>query len=272
MSAFEEWVYEWIMAMLGRFDTNITDAVNVLTKDLFSGDMYTMAQGIANVVTPIALTIITIVFLIEFLKITIQMDILKWEYMLKVFFKFVFAKVTIDVSFKLMSAIYATGAEWIAQTGDVQGTLGASVSTAIEKLIKDLGFFECLGLMASMAIPFLAIWLAGLIIVAISYARMFEMYMYISVSPLPCAFLPGEGTGRITKKFFLSFAAVVLQGLFIILSIKLYQSLCSSIIIKNVQSSQSITDITFNMLLGAFVLIMAITKSGGWAKSILDVA
>jgi hypothetical protein len=228
-----------------------------------------MAKGISDIIKPIALTIISIIFLIEFLKITIKMDILKWEYGLRIFFKLVFAKVAIDISFSLLTAIYATAAEWIQGAGAVNSTLGATVSSAINKLIINMTWYEALGLVSTMGISFLAIWISGILIVVVAYARMFELYVYIAIAPLPCAFLPLEES-RIAKKYFLSFAGVCLQGLFIIISIKLYQAICSDVLIDAINNSATLADIAYNMLLGSLVLVMAVVKSGTWAKNIMD--
>lgn len=274
MTDLKNYVIGWILSMVHGFDNNVDNVVTILTKDIFNGTMYTMAQGVANIITPIALTIITICFLLEFLKITIKMDVLKYEYGLRVFFKLVFAKVAIDVSFKLLSAIYATGSEWMSQVGTVGSTLGASVETAITANIQSISTFEALGLLGSMAIAFIAIWIAGLIVNVMAYARMFELLVYMSIAPLPCAFLPVEdgGGSRIPKKYFLSFAGVVLQGLFIIISIKLYQAICDDTITAAVQSATALSDIVYNMLMAALVLVVAVIKSGQWAKGIFDAA
>lgn len=258
--------------MVSGFDGNIDKAISVLTEDIFAGDMFSMAQGIANVITPIALTIISICFLLEFLKITIKMDVLKWEYALRVFFKLVLAKVAIDVSVELLTAIYATAAEWTARAAGTGGTLGATVGMALTTIITNMTWYQALGLVCTMGISFLIIWLAGLMVIVMAYARMFEILIYVAISPLPCAFLPLEdGAGsRITKKYFITFAGVCLQGLFIIISIKLYQAICTSTIIPAIGGVTALADISFNMLLGALVLIMAVVKSGTWAKGILD--
>jgi hypothetical protein len=173
------------------------------------------------------------------------------------------------MSFRLLSAIYATGAEWIQGAGAAGSDLGASVGAALTTIITGMTWYEALGLVCTMGISFLVIWVAGLIIIVMAYARSFELLIYISVAPLPCAFVPLEQS-RIAKKFFLSFAGVVLQGLFIILSIKLYQAICVSAIIPAVNSSTELSDISFNMLLGSIVLVMAVIKSGSMAKSLLD--
>ncbi len=269
MSKFRTFILDWILQMIQGFDGNVNKAVQVLTTDIFGNSMYTMAQGIAHIITPFALTIITIIFLIEFIKITVKMDILKYEYLVRIFFKLVLAKVSIDMSFMLLSAIYATGAEWINRAGATNSTLGNATGTALATIIQNMTWYEALGLVSTMGISFLAIWISGMVVIVIAYARMFELYVYMSASPLPCAFLPMEES-RIPKRFFLSFAGVCLQGLFIIIAIKLYQAVCVDTIIPAVQSSSALSDIAFNMLLGALVLVMAVVKSGQWAKAILD--
>ena len=256
--------------MVSGFDNNVATSVDVLTRNIFSGDMYLMAQGVSQIVKPISLTIITIVFLIEFLKITIRMDILKYEYALRIIFTLMFAKVAIDISFDLLIAIYATASEWIVSTGSINSTLGASVGSALTIILMNMNWMEALALVSTMGISFFAIWISGMIIIVIAYARMFELLIYISISPLPCSFLPMENS-RIPKKFVLSFASVCLQGLFIILSIKFYQVICVSTLIPLINASTALSDVAFNMLLGSLVLVMAVFKSSAWAKSILDV-
>lgn len=258
--------------MINGFDGNVKTSVAVLTQNIFSSSMYTTAKNIANVITPFALTIISICFFIEFIRLTMRMDILKWEYVIMLFFKVVVAKCLISCSYKLLVAIYATAAEWITKAGSSTSTLGSQVGTALAVIIKKMGFFEVLALVCSMGISFLAIWIAGMIIVVIAYARMFELLVYVSVSPLPFSFLmlSDGGGSRITKKFIFSFASVCLQGLFIIISIKLYSAICVAAIIPAVHSASSLSDISFNMLLGALVLVMAVVKSSSWAKNVLD--
>lgn len=272
MNSLKEFILNWIISVIGKFDSSIDSAVSVLTQNIFSGDMYNMSIGISNVIKPIALTIIAICFIVEFIKITMKMDILKWEYALTVFFKLVFAKAAIEISVDFLIAIYATASEWIDRTAETGGTLGAEVGAVIQSSIENMGWQEALGLVCTMGVCFLGIWISGIIIVVVAYARMFEILIYISVSPIPCAFIPLEDSGgtRIARRYFTTFAAVCLQGLFMIISIKLYQGICSSTIIPLVQGTTEMSEVMFNMLIGALVLVMAVIKSSSWAKSIMD--
>ncbi len=271
MDWLKQFVLNWVLEMVNGFDSHIATAVSVLTTDVFSGSIYSMAQSIQSVVQPIALVIISLCFFIEFLRLTITMDIIKPEFFFRVFFKLAIAKAAIEVSFTLLSAIYATGSEWITSVGNVGSTLGSQVGLALSNILSSLNDFQALGLVITMGMAFFAVWVSGMMVIVIAYARMFELVIYLAISPLPCALLPAEGS-RITKKYFLSFASVCLQGLFIIVSIRLFQAVCSDSIIKAVQSASALSDIAFNMLLGALVLVVAVVKSGSWAKAILDVA
>lgn len=264
----------FINYILDTFDSLVGQVLAILSYDCFSsgdsyvGGMYTLAQSVKSIVMPIALIIITIIFLIEFLKITIQMDILKWEYGLKVFFKFVFAKVAIDVSATLMSAIYATASEWISGVGSSSSTLGATAGVLIKNEIQSYGTLKCLGLMLSASVMFLVVIASAIIMNVIAYARVFEIMVYISVSPLPCAFLPAERS-RITVKFFCGFAGVCLQGVFMAISIKMYVMLCNTIL-TNIAAGSSVWNVIYNLVIGSVVCLMAVIKSGQWANKIFD--
>lgn len=265
-------VKKFIENIFTSMDGNISKITTILSEDWFSAGntWYDFAKGIFVIVEPVALVIVSLCFFIEFLKITIQMDILKWEYGLKCFFKLVFAKVCIDVSTDLLSAIYATGAEWIASVGTSGSSIGATAWGVIQADIKGYGFIEMIGCVISVGIVVIAVWVISLVCQVIAYARKFELTLYLAIAPLPCAFLPLEdgGGSRIPKKFFMSFAGVCLQGLFMIMSVKLYEMLCIEFI-ENI-SGGDVFSVVGEVLLATVVLLMAVIKSGSWAKSILD--
>lgn len=269
-------ILDWIKGNLTSMDDNINKIVTILSNNFFySGNpWYDFAMSVKTIIQPIALIIIVICFLIEFLKITIQMDILKWEYGLKVIFKFVFAKVCMDGAFYLLGAIYATGFDWIASIGVVGGNAGAQTWGLIETELQSYGFLEILGVAISLGIMFLAIWAVSLIVQVMAYARKFEIIIYLAVSPLPCAFLPLEdgGASRIPKKYVCTFAGVCLQGVFMVMSVRLFNVLCVESIQVALATQTYIGGIVGELFIGVCVLLMAILKSSSWAKSVLDVA
>ena len=256
-------------------DSNIQNITNILNEDFLNpgSAWYQFAMDIKAIVQPIALTIIVICFLVEFLKITIQMDILKWEYALKVFFKLVFAKVCMDGAYYFLGAIYSTSVEWISNTGTIAANVGAQTYNTIYSELDGYGFLALIALMLATAIVFIAIWAISLVVQIMAYARKFELTIYLAIAPLPCAFLPLEdgGTSRIPKKYVSAFASVCLQGLFMIMSVKLYSVLCNEAVANAIASSGDISGAIGQLFIGVCVLMVAIMKSSSWAKSILDV-
>lgn len=266
---------EWIENNLNSMDANIQKIIQILTINFMvdNDPWYAVAIEIKTIIEPIALTIVVICFLVEFLKITIQMDILKWEYGLKVMFKFVFAKVCIEGAFDLLGAIFVTSMEWISSVGATGASVGADTWNAIMPIVSNYNMFQMLGVAMSLGIMFLAVWAVSLAVQVMAYARKFEITIYLAIAPLPCAFLPLEdgGASRIPKKYIFTFASVCLQGVFMVMSVRLFNVLCTESIDNAIQQGQYLGGIVGELFIGVCVLLMAIVKSSSWAKSILDV-
>ncbi|GHU55743.1 hypothetical protein AGMMS49975_17980 [Clostridia bacterium] len=275
MTPFKDAIKDLIAAMLVNFDSAITSAVEVLTTDIFESAFAGTATAIAEVVAPVAASIAALCFMIEFLKCTVKADIIKWEYAVRMMCKLAIAASAIQVAPKLLKFIYITGAGWISGVGAVgAGEFGSSVYGHIETILSKMNWAQALGFAVSMLVAFLALFVAGILVHVMAYVRMFEILIHMAVSPIPCAFLPLEDSvfGAIPKKFVMSFTAAVMQGLFILISIVMFQALCSNIILTAMESATGMAGLTLvssGMLLGSLVLVVAVMKSGAWAKSIL---
>lgn len=270
----KEVILNYIKTVLENYDFWINSVVTVLTEDFFQNgnEWYDFGKSVAELIKPAALSIVGMCFFIDFLKMTMNQNILKWEYMLKCFFKLCFAKVCIDISYEVLSAIYATSASWIRKISTSGGGIGNLTYQQIKDELNSYGTMGMIGVAVTCAIMFIAIMFIAILIKVIAYARKFEIIMYLAISPLPCAFLPLEegSSSRIPRKFFMSFAGVCIQGLFIIISIKLYEVLCTTEITEVINAGGSMFTIISQMLLASLVLLMAVFKSSTWAKNILD--
>lgn len=197
--------------------------------------------------------------------------------------KMVLAKVCIDIAPTFLQACYAQAQDWITGLSSGGSTLGNTTVTYLTPLVQNVsGFGNILGMFLSTFIVLMAIKICGLMVQVIAYGRMFELYVYLVVSPLPCAFMPlgngdGGGVSRITSKFFKSFIAVCLQGVMMIIVIRIFDVVMGNAILTtlgaaagNADANAAITDLIYTMLLGAIALVMAVVKSGSWAKGILD--
>lgn len=174
---------------------------------------------------------------------------------------------------------FVTSALSVGNYQSLGGMMSGEVQTQLNNVT---GLGNVLGLFISTMLVALAIKICGLLIQVIAFGRMFELYIYLAVSPLPCAFFPlGDGTGggwsRITQKFFKSFIAVCLQGVMIILCIRIFYMIIGNSIDAMILNATGgtdagaiVTELCYTMLMGAIVLVMSVARCGSWAKSIID--
>lgn len=282
MSGLKDGLRDFVAWVLERFDTLVTDAETVLTGDL-SGS-WDQILALSNIIKPFCLTIIGLCLLIELAQVAAKVDLLKWEHGLKVGVKMVLAKVCLDTAPLFLKACYVQANKWVASLSAGYQPIGTSMAAEVRALdTASISLGQALWLAMSMLLVVLGIMACGMVIKVIAYGRIFELYVYLAVSPIPCAFFPlGDGTGggmsRVTSKFLKSFAAVCLQGVMMIVCIRVFNIVMGTTVAGQLTtiltSSQDVagklSDVSYTMLMGAVVLVMSITKCGSWAKSILD--
>lgn len=271
----EEFFIDWVGGMLVDFQESIEIAVEILGQDLKSNvNMWGMVGTMHGIIKPVCYIIMVVFFLIEFIKMTMKMDMIKWENIFKMMMKFVIVKAFVDYGPDLMDLIYSTVAEWTTAYGDT--TYDSAMFTGImEKMnekLGDLGFWEILGMIATCILHMLVINICAFIVKVIAYGRLIEIYILLACMPIPFAFVLDEHS-QITKKYILNFAGVCLQGLLMVLACSLFQYLMADTVkAMGADSSASATDMLFTMCLAAVVLVLSITKCGQWGKQLLNAA
>jgi hypothetical protein len=277
--------------MIDSFDGNVANAVNILSLDLSNDAIFRNAYGVAenissNVIAPTATSIVAICFLIDFIKTTIKIDGLKWEHVISVVLKFTIAKAAIGIVPDFILNIYAIGGGWVTTAA---GNLGAGglgdLGTQISSMIYDettgksvFSWFQSIICGLMMSIIFLAVMVSGILVVVMAYARAFEIILYISVAPLPFAFILMDNA-NVAKRFALQFLGVVLQGVLMIVIILMFRALCTAIIANTTTllggldpANPWITMIGMagQMLVAVICLVASVMKSGSLAKQMLS--
>ena len=282
-----EWLVEFIASTFEKFDGLVTDAAAVLSTG-FDAERWANFAAMSETLKSFCLIVLSLCVLLELAQVAAKVDLLKWEHGLKAGVKLVLAKVCIDVAPNFLKACYMQSIAWVNALSEDYTPIGSQAATAIRALAdQHLGIFDVLLLAVSMLIVLLGIFGCGAAVKVIAYGRMFELYVYLVISPLPCAFFPlGDGSGggmsRITSKFLKSFAAVCLQGVLMVICIRIFGVIIGGDVVKQLNDilnpgtgatadvSAVISDVCYTMLLGSIVLVGCITKCSGWAKSLLD--
>ena len=80
-----------------------------------------------------------------------------------------------------------------------------------------------------------------------------------------------------TMKFFKNFIAVCLQGVMIIICIRIFYMIVGSALTALISTAAGgsdattvVSDLCYTMLMAGIVLVMAVAKCGSWAKGIMD--
>lgn len=286
MDGLKETLLNLIKSAMNGFDSTVSSAQDVLTGGLFDTNaVWSSVLALSNALKPFCYVVIGICLLIEIAQVAAKVDIIKWEHGLKLCVKMVFAKLCINIAPTFLRACYNQASLWISSAMSVGGytNLGSLMTTEVETQISSIsGIWSVIGLLASCLLLSMAVKICGLLIQVIAFGRMFELYVLLAVSSLPCAFFPlGDGSGggmsRITQKFFKNFIAVCLQGVMIIISIRIFYMIVGTALTSLITSASGgsdpttvVTDLCYVMLLAGIVLVMAVAKCGSGAKSIMD--
>ena len=137
--------------------------------------------------------------------------------------------------------------------------------------INDVGFWDSIPLWAVTLIGGLLITVLSFVMILTVYGRMFSLWMYAAIAPIPLAAFAGEPTANVGKNFIRSYAGVCLQGLVIALSCVIFSALAASP--PSVDTSASVVtavwtyvaELTFNLL----VLVGAIKGCDRIVKAIM---
>ena len=282
--------------LLSLMEFVVTYFQNVLddTVDILSGvetavgfnvhSVWGTMNTIAISLRPFCYLIITICLLIEIAQVAQKVDVISWEHGIKLCLKMVITKVIIDVVPTFLRACWRQSNDWITVVvGDGNVNIYSVVMTRATEVIGQLdGLFTGLILCIPVLLVLLAVAICGLVVQAIALGRWFEIYIYIAISPLPCAFFPlGDGTGggwsRITQKYLKSFIAICLQGVFMVLCFRLFGTVVDATFSQQIAGSvvadqpvRTLLGLCFTLLTNTILLVMCISRCGNWAKGIID--
>lgn len=274
---FKEMLIGIIRSNLESMFIDINDKVSAVAAEVgkspsaFNSEVYGFIKNINDsVVIPIAGLIITAVLCIELIQMVMQKNNMHdsdtfelYKYVIKMFIAvylvshaFEFAMATFDVAQVLVSK-----AAGVINTSAVVDP--NSIVAMVEALkVKEIS--ELIGIALETSLVKLIIQGVSILIMIITYGRMFEIYIYSSVSALPFATMGNKEWGSIGTNYIKGLFALGLQGLFLMVCLGVYAVLVKTVDITDIHSS-IFTLLGYTVLLGLTML-----KTGTVAKSIMN--
>ena len=149
----------------------------------------------------------------------------------KRFIRFALAKAAVSWGLDLMMAIFEIVQGIISRimtSSGLGGMNGVSIPGDMVQTIEDCGFWESIPLWAVTLIGSLLIWVLSFVLILTVYGRMFKLFMYVAIAPIPLSTFAGEETSQMGKSFMKSFAGVCLEGAIIVLACVIYSAFATA--------------------------------------------
>lgn len=274
---FKELLLGGIQANLESMFLDINDKVGAVATDVgktpmgWNGDVFAFIKSINDsVIIPIAGLIITAVLCIELINMVMQKnnmhDTDTFEFF-KYIIKMWIAVWLVSHAFEFSMAVFDVAQHVVNKAAGVINT-SATVSgdqiVAMMDTLKEKGLGELVMILFETSLIKVAIQVISVVIMLVVYGRMFEIYVYSSVSAIPFATMGNKEWGQIGTNYIKGLFALGLQGLFLMVCLGIYAVLVKTIKITDIHIS-TMTILGYAVLLGLMML-----KSGTLAKSVLN--
>ena len=274
---FKELLLGGIQANLESMFLDINDKVGAVATDVgktpmgWNGDVFAFIKSINDsVIIPIAGLIITAVLCIELINMVMQKnnmhDTDTFEFF-KYIIKMWIAVWLVSHAFEFSMAVFDVAQHMVNKAAGVINT-SATVSgdqiVAMMDTLKEKGLGELVMILFETSLIKVAIQVISGVSMLVVYGRMFEIYVYSSVSAIPFATMGNKEWGQIGTNYIKGLFALGLQGLFLMVCLGIYAVLVKTIKITDIHTS-TMTILGYAVLLGLMML-----KSGTLAKSILN--
>ena len=202
-------------------------------------------------------------------------DMKKPEHVVKAFIRFALAQGAVMSGMELLNAIFSIVqgivTNIMSHSGMAGGTVTELPSEIVDK-IEAVGMLESIPLWIVTLLGSLLITVLSFVMILTVYGRMFKLYMYTAIAPIPLATFAGEPTQSVGKNFIRSYAGVCLEGAIIALACIIFSVFASSPPAIGDTSLPAVTivwnyvgELVFNLL----VLVGAVKASDRIVKEIM---
>jgi hypothetical protein len=279
IASIEEWLKElFISGITGNFERMFSDVnrevANIAgqvgqTPAGWNPNIFNMIRDLSNtVIIPIAGMILTFVLCYELISMVIDRNNMH-DIDTFIFFKWIFktfaAVYILTHTFDIVMGVFALAQNVVnGSAGLITGSLDVELAMSeLEATLNDMEWGELLGLYIESGIISLAMWAMSICIFIIVYGRMIEIYLTISVAPIPFSTMVNREWGNIGNSYLKSLFALSFQGFLIMVCVAIY-----AILLQGVTASSNIHVALWGCAGYTVLLIFTLFKTGSLARSL----
>lgn len=284
MQSILEQITDWLKSMIisgimgnlsGMFDS-VNQQVGQIAGDVgttpanFSPAVFSMIRNISeSVILPIAGMVLTFIACYELIQMLIEHNNLA-NFETWTFFKWVFktflAVTLISNTFNITMAVFDVAQQVISRSGGlISGSTSVSDATltAMQATLEGMDLGPLLGLYLQTFVVQVTMLALSAIIFVIVYGRMVEIYLMVSLAPIPFANFGNHEQSHTGQNYLRSLFALGFQGFLIMICVGIY-----AVLIQNLSFSDNIISSIWGVLGYTVLLAFTLFKTGSLAKSV----
>ena len=284
MQSILEQITDWLKSMIisgimgnlsGMFDS-VNQQVGQIAGDVgttpanFSPAVFSMIRNISeSVILPIAGMVLTFIACYELIQMLIEHNNLA-NFETWTFFKWVFktflAVTLISNTFNITMAVFDVAQKVISRSGGlISGSTSVSDATltAMQATLEGMDLGPLLGLYLQTFVVQVTMLALSAIIFVIVYGRMVEIYLRVSLAPIPFATFGNHEQSHTGQNYLRSLFALGFQGFLIMICVGIY-----AVLIQNLSFSDNIISSIWGVMGYTVLLAFTLFKTGSLAKSV----
>ena len=242
------------------------------TPESFSPEIFAMVRNISeSVIIPIAGLILTFIACYELIQLIIDHNNLA-NFETWIFFKWVFktfvAVMLITNTFNITMAVFDVAQHVVNTSGDIISSdtaIDAAGLEALEETLRGMDLGPLIGLLLQSFVVQITMSALAIIIFIIVYGRMIEIYLMVSLAPIPFSTFASREQNQVGQNYLRSLFALGFQGFLIIICVGIYAVLVHSLVF----SDDIIADI-WGIMGYTVLLCFTLFKTGMLAKSVFN--
>ncbi len=276
----KEMLQGWVLSNLGTMFTDVNDKVGTIagevsqTPSTWNPGIFTMIKTLSeNVIIPIAGMIISFVLIYELLTMVMEKNNLH-DFDTSLFFRFLgkacIAVLLLSKTFDIVMAVFDMGSHMVEQaassiSGSTSLDVQAALTTMFENQIEAMGIGELIGLGLETMVISLCMKIMSVLITVILYGRVIEIYLYVSVAPIPAATITNKEWGSIGTNYVKGLFALAFQGFFIMVCVAIY-----AVLVAGITVAGNLHSALWSVAAYTVILCFSLFKTGSLSKSIFN--
>ena len=276
------WIKDWLVDALMDIMTGMFDSINSQVGDVatnvatspanFTPGVYSLMQQVSNnAIMPIAGMILTFIACYELIQLVIAHNNLA-NFETWIFFKWIFktyvAVMLITHCFDITMAIFDVAGHVIASSGNIiqnSTAVNAAQLSQLRTTLEGMSIGSLIPLFGELFLLNIGIKVMSMMVFLVIYGRMIEIYLMISLSPLPFATFGNKEQSQIGQKYVKSLVALGFQGFLILICVAIY-----AVLIQNVTISSDLAGSLWSILGYNILLVFALFKTSSLSKRIFS--